>query len=253
MKKDPFREWSVNRPVIVTSYWCRSERMESYVFSYAFWKKLRKFVFLFVLLCVDAFCFVICVTHLFFLAGPIVDPPLLGARVAYLKRNFLGKDFPCVTELISRQCLRRIGRFIYVRHVDSLCLGEGYIVFPLRLAGLSRNDEINEDARKILDLYVADEDENPDIPLPDGIPIDLGIKEPISNPRSPPYRSKELYIRRKVNKKKTHLREKIPIERQSSEASGVVRKRSMEKYDVPIRGALSECNKTMANSIQKNS
>ncbi|GAY51283.1 hypothetical protein CUMW_133020 [Citrus unshiu] len=204
----------------------RSERMESYVFSYAFWKKLP---------------------------GPIVDPPLLGARVAYLKRNFLGKDFPCVTELISRQCLRRIGRFIYVRHVDSLCLGEGYIVFPLRLAGLSRNDEINEDARKILDLYVADEDENPDIPLPDGIPIDLGIKEPISNPRSPPYRSKELYIRRKVNKKKTHLREKIPIERQSSEASGVVRKRSMEKYDVPIRGALSECNKTMANSIQKNS
>ncbi|GAY63616.1 hypothetical protein CUMW_227060 [Citrus unshiu] len=53
-----------------------------------------------------------------------------------------------------------------------LCLGGGYIVFPLGLARLSSNDEINEDARKILDLYVAGEDENPDIPLPDGIPID---------------------------------------------------------------------------------
>ena len=73
--------------------------------------------------------------------------------------------------------------------------------FPLRLALLSRNDKINEDARKILDLYVANEDENPDIPLSNGISIDLGIKEPISNPKSPPYRSKELYIRRKVNKK----------------------------------------------------
>ncbi|KAL9440744.1 hypothetical protein AB3S75_019419 [Citrus x aurantiifolia] len=135
-------EWSVNRPVIVTGYWCRSEHMESYVLSYAFWKKFP---------------------------GPIIDPPLLGARVAYLKRNFWGKVFPCVIELISCQCLRHVGRFNYVRHVDSLCFGGGYIVFPLRLARLSRNDEINVDARKILDLYVASEDENPDIPLPDGI------------------------------------------------------------------------------------
>ena len=51
-------------------------------------KKLCKFVFLFILLYVDAFCFVIYIIHLFFLAGPIVDPLLLGARVAYLERNF---------------------------------------------------------------------------------------------------------------------------------------------------------------------
>ena len=100
----------------------------------------------------------------------------------------------CVIELISRHCLKRVGRFNYDRHVDSLCLGGGYIVFPFGLARLSGNDEINEDARKILDLYMAGEDENPDIPLPDGIPIDLGAKEPISSPRSPPYRSKDQNI-----------------------------------------------------------
>ena len=162
----------------------------------------------------------------FFLAGPIVDPLLLGARVAYLERNFLGKDFSCATELISRQCLRQVGRFNYVCHVDSLCLRGGYIVFLLGVARLSSNDEINEDTRKIFDLYVAGkgEDEDPNIPLPDGIPIDIGAKEPISNPRSPPYGSKELYIPRKVNKKKAQVREKIPIERQSGEASDVARK-----------------------------
>ena len=157
--------------------------------------------------------------------------------MAYLERNFWGKDFPCVTELILRQCLRRVGQFNYVRHVDSLCLGGGYVVFPLGLARLSDNDEIYEDGRKILDLYVAGEDENHDIPLPDGIPIDLGAKEPISSPRSSPYGSMELYIPRKVNKKKAQLREKNPIKRQNSEASEVARKQPMEKDDVPIRGA----------------
>lgn len=153
--------------------------------------------------------------------------------------------------MISRQCLRRVGRFNYGRHVDSLSLGGGYIVFPRGLARLSGNDEINEDARKILDLYMVGEDENPDIPLPDGIPIDLGAKEPISNPMSPPYGSKQLYIPRKVNKKKAQLREKIPIKRQSSEASEVARKRYIEKGDVPIRGASSGRRKTMANPTQK--
>lgn len=130
-------------------------------------------------------------------------------------------------------------------------MGGGYIVFPFGLARLSSNDEINEDARKILHLYVAGEDENPDIPLSDRIPIDLGAKEPISNPRSPPYGSKELYILRKVNKKKAQLREKIPIERQSSKASEVSKKRSMEKGDVPIRGASFGRRKIMANPTQK--
>ncbi|ESR64927.1 hypothetical protein CICLE_v10009145mg [Citrus x clementina] len=142
-------------------------------------------------------------------------------------------------------------RFYFTASKLSLCLGGGYIVFTLGLARLSSNDEINEDARKILDLYVAGEDENPDIPLPDGIPKDLGAKEPISNPRSPPYGSKELYILRKVNKKKAQLREKIPIERQSSKASEVSKKRSMEKCDVPIWGASSGRRKTMANPTQK--
>ena len=108
----------------------------------------------------------------------------------------------CVTELISCHCLRHIGRFNYVRHVDSLCLGGGYIVFPFGLARLSGNDEINKDARKILDLDVAGEDEYFNIPLPDGIPINLEAKEPTLCPRSPPYKSKELYIPRNVNKKK---------------------------------------------------
>ena len=39
MKKDRFREWSINRPIIFTGYWCRKEHMESYVLSYAFRKK----------------------------------------------------------------------------------------------------------------------------------------------------------------------------------------------------------------------
>ncbi|XP_024948218.2 uncharacterized protein LOC102628598 isoform X1 [Citrus sinensis] len=81
--------------------------------------------------------------------------------------------------------------------------------------------------------------------------IDLGAKEPISNPRSPPCGSKELYILRKVNKKKAQLREKIPIERQSSKASEVSKKRSMEKCAVPIWGASSGRRKTMANPTQK--
>ena len=170
----------------------------------------------------------------YFFSWAIVDPPLLGARVAYLERNIWGKDFLCATELISCHCLRRVGRFNYVRHIDSLCLGGDYIVFPLGLACLSGYDEINEDARKIFDLFVAGEDENPDIPLPDGIPIDLGAKVPISSPRFPPYGSKELYILRKVNKKKAQLKENILIERQSGEANEVTRKRSMEKCDVPI-------------------
>ncbi|KAL9462241.1 hypothetical protein AB3S75_000278 [Citrus x aurantiifolia] len=84
---------------------------------------------------------------------------------------------------------------------------------------------------------MAGEDENPNIPLPDEILIDLGAKAPISSPRSPPYGSKELYIPRKVNKKKAKLREKILIERQSSEASEDTGKQSMKKCDVPIRGA----------------
>ncbi|GAY58852.1 hypothetical protein CUMW_189970 [Citrus unshiu] len=58
--------------------------------------------------------------------------------------------------------------------------------FSLGLAHLSGNDEINENVRKILDLYVAGDDENPDIPLLDGIPIDLEVKEPISNPSEKP-------------------------------------------------------------------
>ncbi|KDO62836.1 hypothetical protein CISIN_1g036923mg, partial [Citrus sinensis] len=61
----------------------------------------------------------------------------------------------------------------------------------------------------------------------------------------------ELYILRKVNKKKAQLREKIPIERQSSKASEVSKKRSMEKCDVPIWGASSGRRKTMANPTQK--
>ena len=114
---------------------------------------------------------------------------------------------------------------------------EGYVVFPLGLTRLFDNDEIYEDARKILDLYVAGKDENPDIPLPDRILFYLGAKEPISSPRSSPYGSMELYIPRNVNKKKAQLREKNPIKRQSSEACEVARKRPMEKYDVPIWGA----------------
>lgn len=56
-------------------------------------KKLCNFVFLFVLLYVDSYYFVIYVTHpfpffVFYLVGPIVDPPLQSARVAYLERNF---------------------------------------------------------------------------------------------------------------------------------------------------------------------
>ena len=30
--------------------------------------------------------------NFFFLARPIIDPSLLGAQVAYLERNFWGKD-----------------------------------------------------------------------------------------------------------------------------------------------------------------
>ena len=56
--------------------------MESYVLSYAFRKKLYKFVFLFVVLYVDSYCFVFALLNFFFLAGLIVDLPLLGARVA---------------------------------------------------------------------------------------------------------------------------------------------------------------------------
>ncbi|KAL9432657.1 hypothetical protein AB3S75_027642 [Citrus x aurantiifolia] len=127
-------------------------------------------------------------------------------------------------------------QFYFIANKLILCLGGGYVVFPFRLARLSDNDEIYEDARKILDLYMAGEDENPDIPLPDGIPIDLGASEPISSLRSSPYGSMELYIPRNVSKKKTQLREKNPSKRQSSEASEITRKRPMKKDDVPIRG-----------------
>lgn len=67
-----------------------------------------------------------------------------------------------------------------------MCLGEGYIVFPIGLARLFGNEEINEDVREILYLYMAGEDESSDIPLPDGIPIDLGSKKLVSSPKSPP-------------------------------------------------------------------
>ena len=135
MKKDQFKEWSINRLVIVTGYWCRREHMESYVLSYAFRKQLRKFAFLLVVLYMDSFFFVYCVTQFLFifLVGPIVDLHLLSARVLCLERNFWGKDFSCVTELISRFFFKRIGQFNYVCHVNRLCLEGGYIVFPLGL------------------------------------------------------------------------------------------------------------------------
>lgn len=135
----------------------------------------------------------------------------------------------CIKELISRHYLKRVGQFNYVRHVDSLCLGGVYVVFPLGSACLSSNDEINGDMRKILDLYMADEEKNPDIPLPKGISIDFVAKEPILSLRPPPYEFMELYVPRKIDKKKTQPKEKIPIERQSSEASKVARKRPVEK------------------------
>ena len=90
-----------------------------------------------------------------------------------------------VTTLVSRYCLRCISQFNYGRYVNNLCLGGGYIVFHLRLACLFGNDEINKDVRKILNLYLAGEDKSLHIPLSDGIPIDLRVKEPVSSLRSP--------------------------------------------------------------------
>lgn len=90
-----------------------------------------------------------------------------------------------VTTLVSRYCLRCISQFNYGRYVNNLCLGGGYVVFHFRLARLFGNDEINEDARKILNFYVAGEHKSLRIPLLDGIPVDLRAKEPVSRPRSP--------------------------------------------------------------------
>lgn len=130
--------------------------------------------------------------------------------------------------MVLHHYLRRVGRFDYVHHVNGLCLGGGYIIFPLRLVCLSGNDEINEDARNTLDLYVADEEESPNIPLPDGIPIDLGAKEPVLSPRSPPmdlwnYISQGRLVKRKFSQRKRSLLS------DSSQWSKVAMKRPVEK------------------------
>lgn len=89
--------------------------------------------------------------------------------------------------MISCNYLRPVGRFDYIRYVGSLCLGGSYVVFSFGLACLFGNDEINGDARKILDLYVANEEESRDIPLPKGIPIDFEAKETVLSLRSHSY------------------------------------------------------------------
>lgn len=145
------------------------------------------------------------------LVGIIVDLHLVGLTVI---------------ELISRHCLRLISQFDRVRRVESLCLGGGYVVFPLRLARIFDNEEINEDTGLILDLYVADEDEIPDIPLSDRIPIDPEAKKPSLSPKSPPYGSMELYVPSKNERMKGNCKRKIPSGRQGNEASKVAKEHS---------------------------
>lgn len=76
---------------------------------------------------------------------------------------------------------------------------------------------------QILDLYVADEDESPDIPFLDRIPIDLEATKPLLGPRSPPYGSMELYIPRKNERKRGKSKGKISSRRQDSEPSKVAK------------------------------
>lgn len=70
-------------------------------------------------------------------------------------------------------------------------MGGSYVVFSVGLACLFGNDEINGDARKVLDVNMAIEEKSPDIPLPEGTPIDFEAKETVLSLKSHSYGSME--------------------------------------------------------------